>query len=804
MNRRSFALGLGWALLPSFLWAAPLSIQNESLRVTYDDSTQEFSVSILPTGKVFLSSVKLTVSGTASLIHTDSSTFGSGQAIALGDAKGNESMIAVFPGLPFAMVSEIVMNSDRQEEIVNKVPLVSFTPGLDRPAPELKIRGSGGLYGVADYAEASEGGIDAIFEKLMHRQSHPPAGSYEWLAVADPQSRNGVVAGFITQDRATGILTPRYSGEKLTVDARVEYGQLHLKPGQAATTETLALGYFDDVRLGLETWADEVAKNYKIKLPPQLAGFCTWYTESHGGAGDEQSLATLADFVRKNLKPFGMTFLQIDDRWQLGEPVDGGPDKNFTGSNPKGPYPSGMKATVDHLHADGLTAGLWFLPFAGAYQDPWFADKQDLFVKTKEGKPYYTAWGGTCLDMTKPVARDYVRGIVNNIVHDWGFTYLKLDGLYTGLAAQQVYVNSDYNGNDHFGDAVFSNPGVTNIEAFRSGLTLVRSVAGPNVFLLGCNTAQNMRVFGGSFGLVDAMRIGPDNAGATAKDTLNVGPPAIFVNWQTWRGASPVFGSRCYFLNGRVWYNDPDPNYVRSSLSLDEARTEASWTAISGQLYTNSDWIPDLPPERLEIIKRTIAPHGMTARPVDFLENDPPRVWQVIDDKGGTRRDVVALYNWDDAPLKVDLPLARLDLPNAASFAAFDFWSNAFLPPVQETLSVTLPPHACQIIALRPMVDHPFVLSTSRHVTQGMIDLKEENWDPATRTLSGKSQVVAGDPYELRIVNPNGNAAWKIFQAGFGDVHHPDGVTVSTSTDHGLRATINPAQSGIVSWQFVF
>ena len=41
--------------------------------------------------------------------------------------------------------------------------------------------------------------------------------------------------------------------------------------------------------------------------------------------------------------------------------------------------------------------------------------------------------------------------------------------------------------------------------------TLVRDAAGPNVFFLGCNTPQNMRVYGGSFGLLDAMRIGPDN-----------------------------------------------------------------------------------------------------------------------------------------------------------------------------------------------------------------------------------------------------------------------------------------------------
>lgn len=35
--------------------------------------------------------------------------------------------------------------------------------------------------------------------------------------------------------------------------------------------------------------------------------------------------------------------------------------------------------------------------------------------------------------------------------------------------------------------------------------------SGEEVFILGCNVSQNMRTLGASFGLVDAMRIGPDN-----------------------------------------------------------------------------------------------------------------------------------------------------------------------------------------------------------------------------------------------------------------------------------------------------
>ena len=38
-------------------------------------------------------------------------------------------------------------------------------------------------------------------------------------------------------------------------------------------------------------------------------------------------------------------------------------------------------------------------------------------------------------------------------------------------------------------------------------------------------------------------------------------------------------GSTLYFLNGRVWHNDPDPVYVRESNSLNKAQLMCSWGA---------------------------------------------------------------------------------------------------------------------------------------------------------------------------------------------------------------------------------
>jgi len=745
----------------------PILIQNETVRVYYAPATGQFTLTAIQSGRTFALQGSLAgVSGEAKTVTVTDRTFGAGQAIKWRDADGAGGKIMVFPKLPFALLRARLKNGGTAATVLNRVPVASWLVDWGKPATALITLGTGGLL--------------------------PPGqnpGSYAWLTVVEPQSRNGLVAGWLTHERASGVLFSRVEGDRVHIEARCDYGKLRLAPGTSAETETLAIGYFDDARLGLEAWADAVTKVYSIKLPPLPTGFCTWYTEKHGGSSDEKHLAELTELAARNLKPFGFDFVQIDDHWQQGDSKGNGPKKNFTSFAPDGPYPAGMKATADNIKAHGLVPGIWFMPFAGTHNDPWFADKQHLFVKREDGTPYDTSWGGTSLDMTHPVAREYLRSIVERIAHEWGYAYFKLDGLYTGTATKQVYVNSGYK-EDGMGDAVFADPDKTNTEAFRDGLKLVRDAAGSRVFFLGCTATQNMRSYAGSFGLVDAMRIGPDNSG----------------NWKKWAQTSPVFGSRHYFLHGRIWYNDPDPFYVRASIPLAEARTIASWPAIAGQLNSNSDWIPDLPAERLDILKRTMPSHGCMARPLDLFEHDPPRLWLVSDTTGQTRRDIVALFNWADTETQFDTPLARFGLAENTEYVAFDYWANTFLPPFKGSLQTTLAAHHCRILAVRELLDRPFLLSTNRHVTQGMVDVFEETWNGATKTLSGRSRIVAGDAYELRIVASGKGTDWHAAGAQVAPADTASGVQVAgmKQTDNLVRVTLHSPVSREVAWSIPF
>jgi hypothetical protein len=685
--------------------AETLKVSNEFITAAYDTASGKLTLTAAGADKPFATDIALSQPGG----EADLVDFKTRKAIEFRYPDGGSVFVSAIPGVPFVCLNTTLRNAGEKETVTRSVEAAKLTLDLGAPAGELKVLGTGGL-----------------------KTADEKPGSYMWLAVAEPKTRRGVVAGWLTVERGSGVVFAEQAGQAVRLTGRIDYGRLKLAPGEAEMLELFAVGYFDDARLGLEAWADAVAKVNEIKLPPMPVGYCTWY---HARASNEKTLAAQTAFAAEHLKPFGLDFIQIDDGWQEGRSRNG-PKKNFTEYRKKGPYPSGMKATADNIREHGLVPGLWFMPFAGTHDDPFFADKQDLFARTAGGKPYDVRWGGTCLDMSNPAARKYMRDVVHRIAHEWGYRYFKMDGMWTGTATQLTYVNSGYV-DDKMGDAVLHDPNFTNIQAYRTGLALIRETAPADVFILGCCAPQNMRSYGGAFGLVDAMRIGPDN-----------GP-----KWGSLK-RGPTFGTWNYHLNGRIWYNDPDPVYVRNSMPVEEARLICSWVTVAGQLSVSSDAYSALTPERLDLLKRTMPSHSLPARPVDLFDEDLARIWQVTDpNRGGGRFDIIGLYNWDDEGYAFDIPPERLGLDKDKTYVAFEYWANKLVPAFTGSRQrATLPRHTCQVLAVRELAAHPQVISTSRHICQGLVDLSDESWDADARALSGVSKVVAGDPYELRVL----------------------------------------------------
>ncbi len=739
----------------------PLTLSNAALRLTWNPDGSLLQAREGKDKRLFLSCSL--GPGPARIVETRHPVFGWGRAMEIRRGPGRTDRIALYGDLPFLFFRPLLKNPGRGAKNLEKVVLLeeaSVLPGL--PAERLRALGTAGLTKV---------------------DGHP--GSYTFLALAEPGSRSGVVGAWLTSDRGDGVVFSGVKAGTAWITPRIDYGRWILAPGAEEGGETFLLGWFADARLGLEAFADLVAENYGIHLPPQPDGYCTWYSKPHGRACDEEHLPILAEFCARRLKPFGFRFIQIDDWWQDGKRRNG-PAKVFCRHNPKGPYPHGMKPAAGMLSSKGLTPGLWWMPFAADRRDPFFADKGDWLVRRPDGRPYVTAWGGVPLDVTFPPVRDYIASLARRIAREWGYTYFKMDGLWLGTATKQIYINDAYRPDDDLGLPKVHDPSITPIQAYRLGLETIRKAAGPEVFFLGCTVSQNMRTLGASFGLVDAMRIGPDN-----------GP-----SWKALvRG--PWHGSNRYFLHRRVWYNDPDPVYLRPSMPLNHCRLLASWVAISGQLTVFSDWLPDLPPERLDVARRILPNHGRLARPADLFESALPRVWVLRDSRSGPIRTVVGLFNWNPKEKALfHYPLERLGLDPGKTFEAYDFWGRRLLPPQEGELDLEVPAGSCLVLALRPAASHPQVLSTSRHVTQGVVDILEEKWDPRNLTLSGVSRLVAGDPYELRIVLPRKGRPFRLDSI----TARRNKAKVARVRQEGnlLLVTLEAPKSGETAWSVTF
>jgi hypothetical protein len=751
------------------------SFTNHLLTVTYDETTKILTTKDNITGKEFIKEGLLVSAGniTGSSDIT-SRVFGKGKSIKINKADSGYYSLELYPDRPFLVINGAIKNRNNETVDIPSISPARFKLDLGKTVNELKTLGTGGL---------------------IEPDKNP--GSYVFLTVVDPKTRNGVVAGWLTNEKGSGVILSEVKDNEIILKSQIDYGHFIIPPDKSENLETLMIGYFSDSRLGEELLADAIAKQNKIKMKPRSAVYCTWYSEKNNGAGSERSTMELTDFVKKNLKSFGLETIQIDDLWQGGEKING-PCRGFDRVDPKGGYPNGMSKIAKYIKDAGLKAGIWWLPFARNHTAAEYKDKQKWFAYRDNGKPYETYWGGTSLDLTNPEVLNHVSKFAKNL-KGWGYNYFKMDGLWTGTVTEHVYINDGYK-NDTMGNCLpLMNRNKTQIEAFRDGLKTLRTAVGSDQFFSGCSISQNMRTFGASMGLVDAMRIGPDN---------NHDGRGILTG--------VIRGARLYFLNGRVWWNDPDPVLMREISpnntdknvrgvrgNINNAKMLPSWVALTGAFYLSSDWLPDLPKERLEIMKRCMTPHNAISRPVDAFDREIASIWLTTDKRSGVERNVIGIFNWDTIPQRFGSSTVWAGLEKNKTYYAFDFWANKPISDISNSFEYELPARTCKVIALRAKENHPVVVSTSRHVTQGIVDLKREEWKDGV--LSATSEVIGGDDYEVRIAGLADSSNWSLKDLKILGDNKNVTIKASPQTENGwLRILISAKKDCIVRWQARF
>jgi len=492
------------------------------------------------------------------------------------------------------------------------------------------------------------------------------------------------------------------------------------------------------------------------------AGWCSWYVFWQGIR--EEQVTQNTDWLATNLKKFGCQYVQIDDGWQ-GVGQGDGVNRDWYVTE-KHKFPHGMKWLADYIRAKGLVPGIWLIPFVTS-DTKYFQKHLDLFIRRADGSSVFETtdpktgkltvdWTGRyVVDPTGPKGRQWFTDLFHMICDDWGYDYVKIDGQGGSAGACGAYRKQ------------LTDPTTRADDAYRSGLAAMKAVMGPKRFLLNCGGQYS------SCGYCEGIRTGGD-----------VGGP-------DWAGMQTAIQATmgCLYMNNIGFWTDPDVVCVRPPLTLDQARTWATLVGITGQLLMTSDDMPKLGEDRVEILRRIFPVADI--RPMELYPlAGKPRIFDLrVSTPQAGQWDVVALFNWDTRRSE-SLRLEPKDLGwLPGGYVYYDVWEKKLLGAGKTGLTLGLPPTSCKLVAARRLTDHPQLVGTSRHITQGADDLLEARWDPAGATWIGRSRVVGGDPYQLRFTLPPG---WTCADAG--------------ATIEGPLAvlTLRSDQNGTIPWRLSF
>ncbi len=491
-------------------------------------------------------------------------------------------------------------------------------------------------------------------------------------------------------------------------------------------------------------------------LPP--SGWCSWYY--YYREINEGEIEKNARWLAANLKPFGAVYCQIDDGWQ-GRGSEKGNYRDWSTIDAR--FPAGMASLAAKIKALGLKPGIWLAPHGQS--NPEVVKKWDAFLLDEKGNSLSRTWEGDyLLDPTRPQTMDYLADLFRTLADGWGYEYFKIDG--------QPIVVREYRSKL----SLMKNPAADPDQLYRQTIKVIRDAIGPNRYLLGCWGTPLEGI-----GLMNGSRTGGD----------------VVIPWEGFLVALQAT-MRYYFLHNIAWYCDPDVLLVRYPLTLDMARAWATLQGLTGQALMASDRLYDLPPERVELLKRVYP--AVDIRPMDLFPAEQNKsVWDLKIRHLGRDYDVVGCFNFQEkSPSSIELKWADLGLPAEALVHVYDFWNQEYLGCWEKGFYVSLAPASVRVFALHVAKKEPQLISTSRHITQGWVDLVALEYDPTKMTMKGKSRVVAGDPYELRFAFPR-QAKLSVSRA------RVQGNKAEVKNFHNwVTVSFVPAKTGVVSWEVKF
>ncbi|MGA2632990.1 MAG: alpha-galactosidase [Terracidiphilus sp.] len=493
----------------------------------------------------------------------------------------------------------------------------------------------------------------------------------------------------------------------------------------------------------------------------------------------EQDIIRNADWLSKNLKQYGLEYVRLDDGYDRDADFNYSADTHSQDHSAPHPeevghtwlhwnsdrFPHDPEWLTNHIHADGLKAGIWLVPnsYGSALKEhpDWYLyDKQDKVLQD---------YSTPALDSTNPHVFEHLKSLFTKL-DTMGFDYYMFDGEHA-LPAYAPTVDKSR----------LHSPSIDFVENYRERLALIRQTIGRERFIEVCPAGTPLN----GMGFFDAYFNGMD----------------LYGNWQGMHSLFSSIGSNL-FLNHMVSYVMPgeglelsEPmtmtqaaakraavvvDVVRSredpptglGVTLAEARTLVTYDALTGVVYSVGSVMPELPRERVKLLQATmptlpILPIDLFSRgsnsdwdtfkhfQSDYYINHYPELMDLKVNSSAGVYDVVAETNWMSDTTERRLDFGQLGVAPGRRYVIFDFWKQQPLGIFEDKIDLSIASHDTRVLLIHPLADRPQLIGNSRHIS-GTYSILSQGWNGTEKELHGESATIPGEPYTLWFSIPDG------------------------------------------------
>ena len=259
---------------------------------------------------------------------------------------------------------------------------------------------------------------------------------------------------------------------------------------------------------------------------------------------------------------------QIDDGWQIS--------LGDWNCNTK-LFPSGLKSLTQKIEENGYIPGIWCAPLIIDIRSKFAIEHPDYILRDKKGNLVKAGWNPRwgvngiyyCLDLSHDGVQKHLKNLMNKIINEWGFRYIKLDFLFAGML---------------YGSFAKNNAAYENFHIVSKILTEIKkNNDGKDIYYLGCGMPMEI-----GFKNFPLSRIGCD----TYEHWDN-----SFMRRIKWNGRASAYLNLKDTLgkalwNGTVFQCDPDVIFIRTnkcSLTLEEKKIIAFVNSVFGSQIMFSD-----------------------------------------------------------------------------------------------------------------------------------------------------------------------------------------------------------------------